>query len=141
MLVLLFVSSCLVSDPLDVVEIGSEALEMGSIHKVKVLGVLPMIDSGELDWKVLAIRAQDPLAEVLNDVEDIEKRCPGVVSGIREYLRWYKTPDGKPLNRFGYDEKCLNRAFALDVIAETNEYWEKLRKGLSKHDNLWIGEK
>merc|ERR1712238_536033 len=42
-------------DPIDVVEIGSAALSMGSITEVKPLGVLAMIDDGELDWKVLAV--------------------------------------------------------------------------------------
>merc|ERR1711988_1317641 len=42
-------------DPLDVVEIGSAALSMGSITPVKALGVLAMIDDGELDWKIVAI--------------------------------------------------------------------------------------
>jgi inorganic pyrophosphatase len=40
------------NDPLDVVEIGSAALACGSITPVKPLGVLAMIDDGELDWKV-----------------------------------------------------------------------------------------
>jgi inorganic pyrophosphatase len=48
---------------------------------VKVLGVLAMVDDGELDWKVISIRAQDALAPVLNDISDVEKHCPGVVSG------------------------------------------------------------
>lgn len=37
---------------MDVVEIGSETLKMGGVYKVKPLGVLAMIDDGELDWKV-----------------------------------------------------------------------------------------
>jgi hypothetical protein len=49
--------------------------------QVKVLGVLAMVDDGELDWKVISIRAQDALAPVLNDISDVEKHCPGVVSG------------------------------------------------------------
>ena len=56
---------------------------------VKALGVLAMIDDGELDWKVIAVSTADPLAAKLNDVADIEKECPGVVSGIREWFRWY----------------------------------------------------
>ena len=40
------------NDPVDVVEIGSQALAVGSVTKVKPLGVLAMIDDGELDWKV-----------------------------------------------------------------------------------------
>lgn len=40
-----------------------------------------MIDSGELDWKVIAINSEDSLANKLNDINDVEKFCPGVISG------------------------------------------------------------
>jgi inorganic pyrophosphatase len=50
------------NDPVDVVEIGSAALEMGSVTPVKPVGVYAMIDDGELDWKVIAISANDPKA-------------------------------------------------------------------------------
>ncbi len=49
--------------------------------QAKVLGVLAMIDDGELDWKVITVRTEDPLASVLNDVPDIEKHLPGTISG------------------------------------------------------------
>ena len=62
------------NDPVDVVEIGSKALDMGGVYPVKPLAVLAMIDDGELDWKVVAIRADDPKASSVNDVEDVE-RC------------------------------------------------------------------
>jgi len=126
------------NDPLDLVEIGSEALPMGSVEKVKVLGVLAMIDEGELDWKVITIRTADKLAPELNDIQDVEAKCPGVVAGIREWFRWYKTPDGKPLNAFGYEEKALDKATALEVLAETHEAWEKLYKGTTEKKKLWI---
>lgn len=40
------------NDPVDVVEIGEAEVTMGSVTPVKPLGVLAMIDVGELDWKV-----------------------------------------------------------------------------------------
>jgi inorganic pyrophosphatase len=43
------------NDPIDVVEIGSKALAMGTVVEVKPLGVIAMIDDGELDWKVIYI--------------------------------------------------------------------------------------
>jgi len=160
-------------DPIDVVEIGASSQDMGAIVPVKPLGVLSMIDDGEvrtlplhaplhtsahadagtaaahtrpraprptdstrtehadrsrafgrlhgpwdptltqsrplfdegnppptaprtwqLDWKVIAIAGSDKHAKDINDVGDIEKYYPGTVSGIREWFRWYKTPDG-----------------------------------------------
>lgn len=38
----------------------------GEVIKVKVLGVLAMIDEGETDWKVIAINVEDPEANALN---------------------------------------------------------------------------
>jgi hypothetical protein len=43
---------------------------------VKPLAVLAMIDEGELDWKVVAIRADDPKADKVSDIEDVEREFP-----------------------------------------------------------------
>jgi inorganic pyrophosphatase len=123
-------------DPIDVVEIGGAALAMGTVKEVKVLGVLAMIDDGELDWKLLAVATDDPLAKEYNDIDDVPD---SIKSGIREWFRWYKTPDDKPLNGFGFDEKFLDAATAKEVIAETNEAWKKLRSGDSEAGKLWTG--
>jgi inorganic pyrophosphatase len=125
------------NDPVDVVEIGSAALESGSITPVKALGVLAMIDDGELDWKLLAINPADPLADKLNDISDVEK-LPGVVTGIREWFRWYKTPDGKPLNEFGYDEAALPKAKSMEIIAELHQEWKKLQDGTTPAGKMWL---
>ena len=118
-------------DPVDVVEIGAASLAMGSFTPVKVLGCLSMIDDGELDWKVIAI----------NDVADIEKFYPGTVSGIREWFRWYKTPDGKPVNGFGHGERALNAAETIEVIKETNGHYKKLISGETDAGKLWVPAK
>lgn len=60
----------------DVVEIGERRAEIGEVLKVKPLAVLAMIDEGELDWKVIAISADDPKASLVNDADDVEKHFP-----------------------------------------------------------------
>ena len=95
-------------DPIDVVEIGASALEAGSVTPVKPLGVLAMIDDGELDWKVIAVATSDPLASKLNDIGDVEKECPGWSrasasgsGGTRRPTTSRSTP--------GFDEAALSR--------------------------------
>ena len=122
-------------DPIDVVEIGSAALDMGSVKEVKALGVLAMIDDGELDWKVVAVASDDPLAEEYSDIDDVPE---SVKAGIREWFRWYKTPDDKPLNGFGFDEKFLSKKDAEEVIEETHEAWKKLKSGDTEAGKLWV---
>lgn len=128
------------NDPVDVVEIGTRAREQGEVSRVKVLGALAMIDDGELDWKVLAIGVDDPLAAELQDVSDLESKAPGVISGVREWFRWYKTPDGKPLNAFGFNEEPLGRKAALKVIEETHGHWKRLRSEEGGKSGLWTGQ-
>ena len=106
--------------------------------QVKVLGALAMIDDGELDWKIIAVHSEDPLFSQLNDISDVEAKCPGVVSGIREWFRWYKTPDDKPLNAFGFEERALDKKFALEVIEETHGFWKKLKEGKTDKGKLWL---
>jgi len=117
------------NDPVDVVEIGSSQLEMGGVYEVKVLGVYAMIDDGELDWKVITINVNDPKADKVNNVEDIEREFPGELEKILIWFRDYKMPDGKPQNKFGYDNKCLDKDFALKVIDETHEFYNNLKSG------------
>ena len=114
---------------MDVVEIGSATCEMGGIYKVKPLGVYAMIDDGEVDWKVIAIRTDDPKAGEVHDVEDVERVFPGELEKIRVWFRDYKKPDGKPENLFGYDDQCLNKEFTLQVVEETHGFYNKLRSG------------
>jgi inorganic pyrophosphatase len=114
------------NDPIDAIEIGYRILRTGSVTKVKVLGCLAMIDDGETDWKVLCIAADDPLASKLNDIEDVERVLPGYTSCIREWLRMYKTVDGKPENQFALAEKACGREYTMRVINETHSFWERL---------------
>jgi len=114
------------NDPIDALEIGYRMLRTGSVTKVKVLGCLAMIDDGETDWKVVCISADDPLAAQLNDIGDVERILPGYITVMREWLRMYKTVDGKPQNQFGLEEKALAREYTMQVINETHEFWKKL---------------
>lgn len=42
----------------------------GELIKVKVLGILAMIDEGETDWKVIVINSDDPEAKDYNGESD-----------------------------------------------------------------------
>ncbi len=93
---------------------------------LKVLGTLAMIDEGETDWKILAIDVNDPLAEKLNDVSDIEKEMPGFLQATVEWFKIYKMPDGKPPNSFAFDGQAKDKAFALDIVSQLHKQWKGL---------------
>ncbi|KAE8360157.1 inorganic pyrophosphatase [Aspergillus caelatus] len=119
------------NDPLDVCEIGELVGYPGQVKQVKVLGVMALLDEEETDWKVIVIDVNDPLAPKLNDVEDVERHLPGLLRATNEWFRIYKIPDGKPENQFAFSGECKNKKYALDVIRECADAWEKLMTGKS----------
>ena len=114
------------NDPIDVCEIGSQTLKRGSVVPVKVLGVMALIDDGETDWKLLVIKADDPMASKLNDIEDVQKHLPGLIKATHEWFQIYKMPDGKPPNVFAFEGQARGAEFARKIIEETHEQWKSL---------------
>ena len=74
------------------------------------------------------INVDDPLAASLHNVADVEEHCPGVVSGVREWFRWYKTPDDKPINAFGAPPYSF--PFLLVRSGCSALLWQRLGEGL-----------
>ncbi|KAB0382622.1 hypothetical protein FD755_004539, partial [Muntiacus reevesi] len=114
------------NDPIDVCEIGSKVCARGEIIRVKVLGILAMIDEGETDWKVIAINVEDPDAANYNDINDVKRLKPGYLEATVDWFRRYKVPDGKPENEFAFNAEFKDKNFAIDIIESTHDYWRAL---------------
>lgn len=113
-------------DPVDVCEIGTKIHPRGAVVRVKILGALALIDEGETDWKLLAIDVDDPMAQQLNDVTDIEERMPGLLAATVEWFKVYKIPDGKPANQFAFDGQAKGAEYAKGVVKGLAEQWANL---------------
>lgn len=111
------------NDPLDCMEIGSRIWSTGAIVRVKPLGVLALIDEGETDWKVIVISVEDPMADLLNDISDVEAHMPGCLEAITRWLKLYKSP---AINEFAFGAMPQGRAYSEAVIEETHQSWKAL---------------
>ncbi|KAI0984551.1 hypothetical protein GJ496_007786 [Pomphorhynchus laevis] len=124
-------------DPLDVIEIGNKIHDIGSIVRVKVLGVLGLLDEGETDWKILAIDVNDKRAPDLNDISDLEVVMPGFIAHSTRWFRLYKVPTGKKPNHIAFNGQFKDKKFALEIVEHTNQAWKQLMKegkNLCKND-------
>jgi inorganic pyrophosphatase len=104
-------------DPLDVIEVSRKRSLTGGVYRVKVFGAFALIDGGEVDWKILAIRADDPLASKIQDIDDVEREVPGELDRIRTWFRDYKVAQGKPPNKYGFEGRALDAKTAMRVVA------------------------
>lgn len=94
--------------------------------------VLAVIDDGDLDWKVLAVAVDDPLAAKYYDLDDIAKAV--IKAGVRERFRWLSTLDDNPLNAFGFDERYLKAALEVKKVIDEawKMSWKKLQAGTTE---------
>lgn len=114
------------NDPIDVLEIGFRVANRGEVLQVKLLGTIALIDEGETDWKLIAIDVNDPLADQMNDIGDLDKHFPGLLKASLEWFKIYKIPDGKPENKFAFNGDAKPAAFAHNVVEDVHKFWKAL---------------
>ena len=122
-------------DPIDVIELGSQgALPMGSVVQGKILGSLELIDEGETDHKIIMLRSTDPHFNDVNSVADLERYQPGITARLVDWLKNYKTSDGKPVNKLTSDVPTTPAQAAVVVEQVSGMYTALLQPGGKKYD-------
>jgi len=119
------------NDPLDVIEVSGKPRKMGSVTPVKVIGAIQLVDEGEMDFKIIAINEDDPLARTVDSVTELERVKPGLIDRLKDWLANYKQLDGgddwEP-NTFA-TETPSSPTEAIQVIEEMHErYLDLVRR-------------
>jgi len=74
-------------DPLDIMALTYEPLEVGTIAKVRVIGILTMEDEKGLDNKILSVLVNDMRFEEYRDLKDVDGYQ---LNEIRDFFETYK---------------------------------------------------
>ena len=77
-------------DPVDVFVLGS-SIAREKIVKVRIVGIIHMLDDNEYDSKLLAVNTDEPGFDV-NSFEMLNNNYPGVIDIIKLWLLHYKGP-------------------------------------------------
>ncbi|HRH55497.1 MAG TPA: inorganic diphosphatase [Candidatus Paceibacterota bacterium] len=72
-------------DALDVVLLTTQPLLPGILVHARPVGILPMVDGGEKDEKVLAVPASDPRFNDIQDLGDVNKHT------LKEIVHFFET--------------------------------------------------
>ena len=123
-------------DPLDVLVLGA-SVPTGSVVKTRPLGVLSLIDGGEIDDKVLVAMENSPFASC-RSMEDLEAKFPGVTTILKTWFTSYKGRDKKGnllLSSTGFK----GRAEAIRLIGDSALDYE--RSVITEADKRALDEK
>lgn len=117
------------NDPIDFFDIGQDMGYVGQVKQVKILGGLAPNDGGETDWKILVIDTKDPIADLVNTWQDVEKYRPGVTEALRDWFTYYKVARGDDVIPI-VGETYQDASFIIeDVIPTGHKYWKDLISG------------
>ncbi|WVZ16529.1 hypothetical protein V8G54_009511 [Vigna mungo] len=83
---------CEDNDPLDVLVLMQEPVLPGCFLRARAIGLMPMIDQGEKDDKIIAVCADDPEYKHYTDLKEL---APHRLSEIRRFFEDYKKNENK----------------------------------------------
>ena len=92
-------------DPLDILVLGP-AVPRGSVVETRVIGMLLLTDRGEVDDKMLAV-AKGTAFEDVEDIQDLERKFPGVTQIIESWFVHYKGPGKMAARGFAGRDEAL----------------------------------
>jgi len=101
-------------DPLDILVLSDEPILQGCVVLVRPVALLRMIDSGEEDYKIIAVPVKDPRYDNIKNKEDL---TPHLLKEISHFFHRYKELQNKKVEIIGWED----REKALEEIKECIE--------------------
>uniref|UniRef100_A0A0D9YX28 Soluble inorganic pyrophosphatase n=1 Tax=Oryza glumipatula TaxID=40148 RepID=A0A0D9YX28_9ORYZ len=106
---------CEDGDPMDVLVLMQEQVVPGCFLRARAIGLMPMIDQGEKDDKIIAVCADDPEYRHFRDIKEIP---PHRLQEIRRFFEDYKKNENKEVavNEFLPAEDAINAIkYSMDL--------------------------
>jgi len=107
-------------DPLDIMVMSFEPLQVGCIVKVRVIGALVIEDEKGADTKILSVLVNDRRFEGYHDISDIHKH---ELTEIQEFFETYKRLEP---HKWAKVKEWKNAKEAMKVVEYAREKFQKL---------------
>ncbi len=112
---------CEDNDPLDILIFSQVDVVPLCLVRAKVIGVMQMLDMGEADDKIIAVCADDPSVNHINDITELPKHF---LSELRAFFEDYKKLEDKSV----VVEEFGNKKDAIRIIKESFVLYDKTFK-------------
>ncbi len=106
-------------DPIDAMVFMSQPTFPGVILRAKPIGLMKMVDSGDIDNKMMCVCLDDPVYSNLNSYKDIP---PHILDEIVNFFQTYKAMQNKKTEVTGWEDA----QHAKKEIIESMEAYKKL---------------
>ncbi|KAL3146888.1 inorganic pyrophosphatase [Trebouxia sp. C0009 RCD-2024] len=113
------------NDPLDVLVLMQAPVVPMSFLRAKPIGVMPMIDQGEQDDKIIAVHADDPEFRDYNDINELPKHR---LAEIKRFFEDYKKNENKEVKVDEFLGAEVARKTVTDAMQMYDENYLPKRK-------------
>ena len=103
-------------DPLDILVLGSP-INKGELVKVKVIGMIEMLDNGQKDDKFIAVKKNDLIFSKINKVQEIKENFPGLLKILKLWFENYKGINQIQVTNI-YEKSIANEILLNSVISD-----------------------
>ena len=109
-------------DPLDILVFCSQSIQPLCLVEATVIGNMQMIDSGQVDDKIISVASKDPS---VNHIKSVEELPPHFINELRNYFEQYKVLENKKVEIDNFQEAST----AYKIIKEAVDFYrESFRK-------------
>lgn len=112
-------------DPLDIFVLCSETIPSGALVEARVIGMMRMLDQGEVDDKIISVTASDP---AYSEIFNITQLPPYQRNELKKFFEEYKTLENKEV----IVKDFLNQDEAGNTVLQAMEFFKRERVKLMK---------
>ena len=108
-------------DPLDILVLCSQSIQSLCIVEANVIGNMQMIDSGQVDDKIIAVAAKDPSVNHITRMEELPQHF---LLELRNFFEQYKVLENKKVAIDNFQDQII----AYTIINEAIDLYKKTYK-------------
>jgi len=108
-------------DPLDILVLCSQSIQSLCLVEATVIGNMQMIDSGQLDDKIIAVATNDPSVNHYNTIEDLPQHF---LLELRNFFEQYKVLEIKKVE--------------IDNIQDNRVAWKVIKDAIDFYDKSYL---
>lgn len=106
-------------DPLDIVVLSQIAIVPMCLVSAKVIGVMRMLDGGELDDKIIAVACEDMSVDHINDVSELPAHFK---RELKNFFENYKKLENKTVKVEEFQSADVAKEIVKKSIADYKEF-------------------
>jgi inorganic pyrophosphatase len=107
-------------DPLDIVVLSQISIVPMCLVEARVIGVMRMLDQGELDDKIIAVAKNDKAVNHINTIEELPEHF---FNELRNFFEDYKKLEKKEVVVEKFQDKATAQQILQQSIEDYNEHF------------------